>query len=148
LRPLHLLRAVHRGVPDPLVDDEQRVRARPRLAAGPHLHQGAVARAAAAGDGAAAAPDAVGRQREGLLRQRADQPGHLGGCRAGAGGAERDSRVRHDGRRQMTTAQMVLAAQEVSTGEAVTFWILAPLALLGAIGMVWARNAVHSALWL
>lgn len=48
----------------------------------------------------------------------------------------------------MTTAQMVLAAQEVSTGEAVTFWILAPLALLGAIGMVWARNAVHSALWL
>ncbi|WFE25379.1 NADH-quinone oxidoreductase subunit J [Solwaraspora sp. WMMD791] len=37
---------------------------------------------------------------------------------------------------------------EVSTGEAVTFWILAPLALLGAIGMVWARNAVHSALWL
>src|SRR5690606_13608767 len=81
-------------------------------------------------------------------RQRADQPGHLGGCRAGAGGAERDSRVRHDGRRQMTTAQMVLAAQEVSTGEAVTFWILAPLALLGAIGMVWARNAVHSALWL
>ncbi|MDG4763356.1 NADH-quinone oxidoreductase subunit J [Solwaraspora sp. WMMD406] len=41
----------------------------------------------------------------------------------------------------------VLAA-EVSTGEAVTFWILAPLALLGAIGMVWARNAVHSALWL
>ncbi|SDZ36154.1 NADH dehydrogenase subunit J [Micromonospora pattaloongensis] len=49
----------------------------------------------------------------------------------------------------MTTAQTVLAAGgAVSTGEAVTFWILAPLALLGAIGMVWARNAVHSALWL
>ncbi|HEY8534103.1 MAG TPA: NADH-quinone oxidoreductase subunit J [Micromonospora sp.] len=48
----------------------------------------------------------------------------------------------------MITAQMVLAAQEVSTGEAVTFWILAPFALLGAIGMVWSRNAVHSALWL
>ncbi|GAA3734980.1 NADH-quinone oxidoreductase subunit J [Micromonospora schwarzwaldensis] len=33
-------------------------------------------------------------------------------------------------------------------GEEVTFWILAPLALIGALGMVWARNAVHSALWL
>ena len=49
----------------------------------------------------------------------------------------------------MTTAQTVLAAAGgVSTGEQVTFWILAPLALIGAIGMVWARNAVHSALWL
>jgi NADH-quinone oxidoreductase subunit J len=40
------------------------------------------------------------------------------------------------------------AAATVSTGESITFWILAPFALLGAIGMVWARNAVHSALWL
>jgi NADH-quinone oxidoreductase subunit J len=39
-------------------------------------------------------------------------------------------------------------AGEMSTGEAVTFWILAPIALIGAIGMVWARNAVHSALFL
>src|ERR671927_211227 len=30
----------------------------------------------------------------------------------------------------------------------VAFWILAPVAVLGAIGMVWARNAVHSALFL
>jgi NADH-quinone oxidoreductase subunit J len=42
----------------------------------------------------------------------------------------------------------VALAATVTTGEAVTFWILAPLALLGAIGMVAARNAVHSALWL
>ena len=43
----------------------------------------------------------------------------------------------------------VLAADNtVSTGEAVTFWILAPIALGGAIGMVLARNAVHSALLL
>jgi NADH-quinone oxidoreductase subunit J len=46
----------------------------------------------------------------------------------------------------MTT--VLAAAGDVSTGEAVTFFILAPLALLGALGMVWARNAVHSALWL
>jgi len=48
-------------------------------------------------------------------------------------------------------AQTVLAAAGgggVSGGEAVTFWILAPLAVLGAVGMVRARNAVHSALFL
>ncbi|MCI2417059.1 NADH-quinone oxidoreductase subunit J [Saccharopolyspora sp. K220] len=36
----------------------------------------------------------------------------------------------------------------VGTGEAVAFWVLGPLALVGALGMVFARNAVHSALWL
>lgn len=34
----------------------------------------------------------------------------------------------------------------VSTGEAVAFWVLGPLAVLGALGMVFARSAVHSAL--
>ena len=34
------------------------------------------------------------------------------------------------------------------TGEKVAFWILAPVALGGAIGMVLARNAIHSALFL
>ncbi|MGH4005034.1 MAG: NADH-quinone oxidoreductase subunit J, partial [Pseudonocardiaceae bacterium] len=33
-------------------------------------------------------------------------------------------------------------------GETVAFWILGPLALAGGLGMVFARNAVHSALWL
>ncbi|WP_433299880.1 NADH-quinone oxidoreductase subunit J [Actinoplanes sp. CA-030573] len=36
----------------------------------------------------------------------------------------------------------------VSTGEAWAFWILGSLAVIGALGMVIARNAVHSALWL
>ncbi|MFC6018683.1 NADH-quinone oxidoreductase subunit J [Plantactinospora solaniradicis] len=48
----------------------------------------------------------------------------------------------------MTTQAVLAAAGGVTGGEQVTFWILAPLALIGAIGMVWARNAVHSALWL
>ncbi|GAB3818130.1 NADH-quinone oxidoreductase subunit J [Micromonospora zhanjiangensis] len=48
----------------------------------------------------------------------------------------------------MTHQTVLAAAGGVSTGEQVTFWILAPLALIGALGMVWARNAVHSALWL
>ncbi|CRK60121.1 NADH-ubiquinone oxidoreductase chain J [Alloactinosynnema sp. L-07] len=47
---------------------------------------------------------------------------------------------------------MLMAAQEVanqvSLGEAVTFWVLGPLALAGGLGMVFARNAVHSALFL
>jgi NADH-quinone oxidoreductase subunit J len=43
---------------------------------------------------------------------------------------------------------VLAAAGDVSTGEQVTFFILGPLALVGGIGMVWARNAVHSALWL
>ena len=42
----------------------------------------------------------------------------------------------------------VLAAAGVGAGEAWTFWILGPLAILAALGMVVARNAVHSALWL
>jgi NADH-quinone oxidoreductase subunit J len=43
---------------------------------------------------------------------------------------------------------VLLAADTVSTGEQVTFWIFAPIAVIGALGMVWARNAVHSALFL
>jgi NADH-quinone oxidoreductase subunit J len=47
------------------------------------------------------------------------------------------------------TAHAVLAAAgDVKGGEAVTFYLLAPVAVLCAIGMVWARNAVHSALFL
>jgi NADH-quinone oxidoreductase subunit J len=40
------------------------------------------------------------------------------------------------------------AASHVSTGEAIAFWILGPLALVGALGMLFSRSAVHSALWL
>ncbi len=41
---------------------------------------------------------------------------------------------------------VLASAANLSTGESITFWILAPVALAGAIGMVAARNAVHSAL--
>ncbi|MEW2507855.1 NADH-quinone oxidoreductase subunit J [Amycolatopsis sp. NPDC047767] len=40
------------------------------------------------------------------------------------------------------------ASTSVSVGEAIAFWILGPLSLLGALGMIFSRNAVHSALWL
>ncbi|WP_199037354.1 NADH-quinone oxidoreductase subunit J [Glycomyces salinus] len=39
-------------------------------------------------------------------------------------------------------------AQTASTGETVAFWILAPLAVGGAIGLVLARSAIHAALML
>ena len=40
------------------------------------------------------------------------------------------------------------APVHLGTGEAVVFWILGPIALAGALGMVFSRNAVHSALFL
>jgi NADH-quinone oxidoreductase subunit J len=39
-------------------------------------------------------------------------------------------------------------ATELTTGEAAAFWVLGPLALFGALGMIFAKNAVHSALFL
>jgi NADH-quinone oxidoreductase subunit J len=48
----------------------------------------------------------------------------------------------------MSGSLILAEATKVGTGEAITFWVLAPIAVFGAIGMVWARNAVHSALFL
>ena len=39
-------------------------------------------------------------------------------------------------------------AQSAGTGETIAFWILAPIALGGAIGLVLARSAIHAALML
>ncbi|HVV11048.1 NADH-quinone oxidoreductase subunit J [Amycolatopsis sp.] len=49
------------------------------------------------------------------------------------------------------TSTLVLAQavnQSTSVGEAVAFWILGPVALLGALGLIFARSAMHSALFL
>src|SRR5438445_4258054 len=48
-------------------------------------------------------------------------------------------------------ADLLLAAGELTNGqvplgEAIAFWILGPISLAGGIGMVLARNAIHSAL--
>ena len=53
----------------------------------------------------------------------------------------------------MSAAQAALdlaqgVQNQMSNGEATSFWVLGPLALLGALGMIFARNAVHSALFL
>ena len=46
------------------------------------------------------------------------------------------------------TGTLLAAAGDMSTGESVAFIILSVVALVGAFGMVLARNAVHSALFL
>ncbi|MGH3435388.1 MAG: NADH-quinone oxidoreductase subunit J [Sciscionella sp.] len=40
------------------------------------------------------------------------------------------------------------AGVQIGTGEEWAFWILGPLALIGALGMLFSSGAVHSALWL
>ncbi|WP_096059236.1 NADH-quinone oxidoreductase subunit J [Carbonactinospora thermoautotrophica] len=47
-----------------------------------------------------------------------------------------------------TVATTVAAVSQAGAAEAVVFWILAPVAVLAAIGMVAVRKAVHSALLL
>ena len=42
----------------------------------------------------------------------------------------------------------LLAVTPTSTGEAVAFWILGPLAVIAAVMIVLSRKAVHSALWM
>ncbi len=48
----------------------------------------------------------------------------------------------------MNDLVLAAASNHVSTGEAWAFWILGPIAVLGGLGTVLAKNAVHSALWL
>lgn len=49
----------------------------------------------------------------------------------------------------MSSAQLLAEAiTRTSTGEAVVFWVLGPVALAAALGMVLSRNTVHAALWL
>jgi NADH-quinone oxidoreductase subunit J len=48
----------------------------------------------------------------------------------------------------VTTTLVAEAMTRTSTGEAVLFWILAPIAVIGALGMVMAAKAVYSAIFL
>src|ERR1700712_3610090 len=47
----------------------------------------------------------------------------------------------------MSAAVTISAAgNHIGGGEAIAFWILGPVSVIGAMGMVLARNAIHSAL--
>jgi NADH-quinone oxidoreductase subunit J len=48
----------------------------------------------------------------------------------------------------MTALHLLAAGGATTTHEAVVFWILAPVAVLGALGLVLARSAVHAAVLL
>jgi NADH-quinone oxidoreductase subunit J len=49
---------------------------------------------------------------------------------------------------QLASEMAAAALTRTSTGEAVAFWILGALALIGALGVVMAANAVYSAMFL
>ncbi|MCJ7832236.1 MAG: NADH-quinone oxidoreductase subunit J, partial [Actinobacteria bacterium] len=44
--------------------------------------------------------------------------------------------------------ELLATAPPTSTGEAVAFWVLAPIAVLAAVMILLSRKAVHSALWM
>jgi NADH-quinone oxidoreductase subunit J len=48
----------------------------------------------------------------------------------------------------MSAAATILASGATSTHEAVLFWLLAPLSVIAALGVVFVRSAVHSAVML
>jgi len=48
----------------------------------------------------------------------------------------------------MTAVHLLASASHTSTHEAIVFWILAPLSVIGALGLVLARSAVHAAVLL
>src|SRR4051794_32512461 len=49
---------------------------------------------------------------------------------------------------QHAATTYLASGSQMGNGESVMFWILGPIAVIGALGMVLSRNAVHSALWL
>lgn len=48
----------------------------------------------------------------------------------------------------MADALVLASAAHPSGGEAVTFWILGPIAVIAALGLIFARSAVHAAMLL
>ena len=48
----------------------------------------------------------------------------------------------------MTPELVAPELRAASTGEAIAFWVFAPLATIAAVAMVLARNTVHAALFL
>lgn len=44
--------------------------------------------------------------------------------------------------------EVIAAVPQTSTGEAIAFWMLAPIAVVAAVMILLSRKAVHSALWM
>ena len=147
LPALHLLRPVHRGLPDPRADDDQRVRAGRPHPRGADLREGAAAGPAAEGMLAGAAPDGRGMDGARLLPGR----GHRGHARHSAwvDGTRPSSptRRRPRPRRRRPTAASARRerrrrhapsaarhARRTSTARRSCSGSSAPIAVLGALG--------------
>src|ERR1700760_1770731 len=116
------MRIVHRGVPDPGADDDQLLRDGRRQPLRHDLRQRQAAGAAAPGHAGAATCDGPRRHRRGLLprqhhRRWSERQRSRGSTAA------------------MTTTLLAETLTRTSTSEAVLFWILGTVAVLGAIGM-------------
>ena len=98
------------------------------------------------GHGRRAAPD--GRRHEGArLLPGQGRQGHtgatgLGRCPRGRSRRSRDINNRHISNCDIERRECPMT----SGGEAVLFWVLAPLSVLGALGLIFAKKAVHAAL--
>ena len=160
LPALHLLRPVHRGLPDPGADDDERVRAGRPQPGRADLREAGPARAAAA---RACSPRrtrwsrAPRRRTTTAARSPRPSPSSRPGCDArrrarpdGRTGAARRARrsVERGGPAAVRPVGAVLAAgrRDMGGGEAVLFWVLAPIMVLGALGLLFAKKAVHAAL--
>src|SRR5690606_6496478 len=149
LPALHLLRVLHRGLPHPCADDDQRVRDHRPHPRGHDLREAGPPGPARAGHARAAAPHGRGHRRRRLLPRRdhrADRgPGRVGPRAAPRGPEPRDGAHRQGGPRMMLPMSLAETGT-VSAGEEVFFWVVAPLAVLAALGLLFARKAVYAAM--
>ena len=99
LSAVHRLRAVHRGLPDPRADHDQRLRDGRRQPCRPDLGQGQAARTAAAGHGAAAAPDGSRAAPTRTTTWATSRPSTAGARRRRSPRTSGDRRLRRAGRR-------------------------------------------------
>src|SRR6202161_4598475 len=126
------MRAVRRSLPDPLVDDDQPLRNGRRQSGRPDHREAPATGSVTGGHDPGAAPQGRRIHRRRLLprqhhrRGPAQHPDH--------------------GRHKVTTLLAADAITRTSTGEAVTFWVLGTVALIGALGVVMAANAVYCAM--
>src|ERR1700722_14160617 len=132
LPALHRMRVVRRSLPDPCADDDQPLRDGRRQPGRPDLREaGPTGSDARRNDTGAASQGRRIHRRRLLPRQHHRQW---------------PAPTTDFGRLEVTTLLAADAITRTSTGEAVTFWILGTLALIGALGVVMAANAVYCAM--
>src|ERR1700761_8067084 len=126
------MRAVRRGLPDPRSDDDQPLRDGRRQPRRPDLREAEPVGADARGHDSGTASPGGRFHRRGLLPRQHHR--------------ERPSATTDYGCFEVIAHLAADTVARTSTGEAVVFWILAAVALIGALGVVMAANAVYCAM--